>query len=233
MEALKTRWHDLNDKANNLSVRERAILFATLLVLILFVWLQFALTPMQEENKHKLAQLNQANEDIANFASQLAELQVQLEKNPNDPLRKEQKELKASLEQLAGQIAEQLSDLMPPQKMAEAMQEVLSDYQGLKLKKARNLPVTPLKLASSAGEGPENGESETDQNKDPEAVIFVHGFEMELEGEYFQTLNFIQRLEAMDGFYWQALEYDVQSYPKASIILQLNTLSLEEEWIGV
>ena len=68
---------------------------------------------------------------------------------------------------------------------------------------------------------------------DSEAVIFAHGFEMALSGNYFQTLSFLQHLEKMSGFYWQALDYEVEDYPNATITLQLNTLSLEEDWIGV
>ena len=56
---------------------------------------------------------------------------------------------------------------------------------------------------------------------------------MQFEGEYFQTLQFLQRLETVDGFYWQLFDYQVDGYPRAIITIQLNTLSLEEGWIGV
>ena len=69
--------------------------------------------------------------------------------------------------------------------------------------------------------------------REQQTVLFAHGFEMVLSGGYFQTLAFLQHLEAMDGFYWQALDYRVGKYPKAEITIQINTLSLEEDWIGV
>ena len=37
----------------------------------------------------------------------------------------------------------------------------------------------------------------------------------------------------MKGFYWTFLKYEVEEYPKAKITLQLSTLSLDEDWIGV
>ena len=57
---------------------------------------------------------------------------------------------------------------------------------------------------------------------------------MTLEGSYFQTLSFLKRLEDMEsGFFWRSVDYQVTDYPKAQIVIQIMTLSLEEEWIGV
>ena len=234
MEALKQKWHWLDEKSASLSGRERGILCATLVVLILIVWMQVVLSPVQEQNKGSEQKMQQATEDITRYSLQMDELALKLEENPNEPLRQEQAQLQARLKELSEDIESQLSNLLPPRKMASVMQSVLADYQGLKLVSAKNLPVAPLKIQSTSLSESEDGleDEEFTEAKD-EAVIFVHGFEMKLEGSYFQTLQFIQKLEAMEGFYWQAFDYEVHAYPKAKITLQLNTLSLDEEWIGV
>lgn len=237
MDALKQQWQLLDEKCADLSLRERGILLGTFLTLILFIWLQFVYAPIQDQGKIHAQSLQQANEDLSRYASQMQELKAKLENNPNTPLRAEQKALQQRLDELAQDIEARLSNLVPPRKMAAVMQSVLTDYQGLKLRRARNLPVEPLKMQSTEAAVDKADFEENDTGSESfsndDAVIFVHGFEMELEGEYFQTLRFLQRLEAMDGFYWQAFDYVVEGYPKAKVTIQLNTLSLDEEWIGV
>ncbi|TNC82399.1 MAG: hypothetical protein C9356_05125 [Oleiphilus sp.] len=237
MEALKQHWQVLDEKCAALSLRERGILLGTFLTLIAFVWLQFIMVPIQDQNKIHMQSLQQANDDLSRYAAQIQELTLKLGENPNDPLREEQKALQLRLNELAQEIESRLSNLVPPRKMATVMQAVLADYQGLKLRRARNLPVEPLKMQGTDKEVAADPQIEADSDSpealSDDAVIFVHGFEMELEGEYFQTLRFLQRLETMEGFYWQAFDYVVDGYPKANITIQLNTLSLDEEWIGV
>lgn len=237
MEALKQHWQALDEKCAALSLRERGILLGTFLTLIAFVWLQFIMVPIQDQNKIHMQSLQQANDDLSRYAAQIQELTLKLGENPNDPLREEQKALQLRLNELAQEIESRLSNLVPPRKMATVMQAVLADYQGLKLRRARNLPVEPLKMQGTDKEVAADPQIEADSDSpealSDDAVIFVHGFEMELEGEYFQTLRFLQRLETMEGFYWQAFDYVVDGYPKANITIQLNTLSLDEEWIGV
>ena len=126
-------------------------------------------------------------------------------------------------------IEQRLSNLIEPELMADVMKSVLSDYKGLRLLSAKNLPVMPLEIKNSSKEKPDAETSEEVR----QAVLFSHAFQMEFEGDYFQTLTFLKRLEEMKGFYWTMLHYQVEDYPQAKIILQLSTLSLEEGWIGV
>ena len=65
-------------------------------------------------------------------------------------------------------------------------------------------------------------------------MLYQHGVEMLLEGEYFQTLRYLKALEELPWqVLWGELEYGVQDYPRASIRLQINTLSTDSGWIGV
>lgn len=225
---MKAKWLELKEKTAELSLRERGIIAATTVVVVLVVWLQFVFTPLDKKSQQVNKSITALNQDIANESSQIATLAASLQNNPNDALRKEQKQLKNKLSQLSENIEERLDTLVPPEKMADLMRDVLSDYKGLRLVSARNLPVEPIHIASGTGK---KSDKETDSSA--QAVIFSHGFEMKLNGGYFKALEFIQRLEQMQGFYWQMLDYEVDSYPNATITIQLSTLSLEEDWIGV
>jgi len=229
------KWTALKDKTAELSVRERAIIASTGVVLVFIVWLQIFYSDIESAQK-KYKQQERAILDITLTQSErLSELTVLLAHDPNASLRTQQKKLNEDLLTIRQQIEGRLSHLIAPEKMADIMRQVLSDYKGLSLVSAKNLPVEPLKI--NPEKKPLGGKKQSMDislsQADSQAVIFAHGFEMVLAGNYFQTLEFLQHLETMSGFYWQALSYEVETYPKAKITLHLSTLSLEEDWIGV
>jgi len=226
---LKAKWEYLSEKLMAMSLRERAIILATGVVLMVFIWLQFVFMPIEDKQKTYRQSLLKDAELVESHSLRMTELNALLMLNPNEPLQKEQLVLKQSLAKLGQRIEEQLSHLLAPEEMVDVMKQVLADYKGLRLLKARNLPVEPLNLATDSTSG-SNTDSESDN---PNAAVFAHGFEIQLRGDYFQALAFVQYLESMSGFFWHALDYRVDAYPKAHITIQLNTLSLEEDWIGV
>jgi len=226
---LKAKWEYLSEKLMAMSLRERGIILATGVVLMVFIWLQFVFMPIEDKQKTYRQSLLKDAELVESHSLRLTELNALLKLNPNESLQKEQLVLKQSLAKLGQRIEEQLSHLLAPEEMVDVMKQVLADYKGLRLLKARNLPVEPLNLATDSTSG-SNTDSESDS---PNAAVFAHGFEIQLSGDYFQALAFVQYLEGMSGFFWHALDYRVDTYPKAHITIQLNTLSLEEDWIGV
>jgi len=225
------KWHLIKDKVAEMTLRERAILATMSVVVVAVIWLQFIFGDYEKTQK-KLARMKSSiASDTLSQSERLVELSELLAHDPNAELRKHREELDAKLFSLKQKIETRLSHLIAPEKMADVMRTVLSDYKGLRLMSAKNLPVEPLKI--HAEEENNKGLDLSQSAGQSEAVIFAHGFEMELSGNYFQTLSFLQHLEKMSGFYWQALDYEVANYPNATITLQLNTLSLEEDWIGV
>lgn len=223
------QWQVLKDKTANLSLRERGILAATGVVLVLFFWFQFFYLPVEQARDQQTAKFENVNQQVLNYSERIADLNALLSNDPNAPLRAKQKALQADMIELTQEIEARLSHLIAPEKMADLMHSVLTDYKGLNLISARNLPVEPLHI--NAG-GKQNSMG-TESDSENQSVIFAHGFEMVLSGGYFQTLAFLEHLESMKGFYWRSLEYQVEQYPGAKIVIQISTLSLEEDWIGV
>lgn len=221
------KWYDLKDKTAALSLRERAILLAVAVVLIAFLWAQFFYLGFEKELKKTKQEISQLQQEGWAQSDQLASLMTRLSHDPNAALFSEQRELQEKLEVLKDQIEIRLSHLIAPELMADVMRNVLSDYKGLRLLSAKNLPVEPLKLVMNENDIAAKKQDET------QAVLFSHRFEMVLSGDYFQALSFLTSLENMNGFYWTMLKYEVDAYPKAKITLQLSTLSLDEDWIGV
>jgi MSHA biogenesis protein MshJ len=227
------KWTDLRDKTAALSLRERIILTSTGIALVVFVWFQVFFIDIEKTQKQYSVEKNVLQQDALTQSQQLSEVMVALAHDPNAGLRAQQKQINSDLSELRMQIEGRLSHLIAPEKMADVMKDILSDYQGLRLVSAKNLPVEPLKLNNDEDQTEQKINNQSTPEAESQAVIFTHGFEMTLSGTYFQTLAFLERLENMNGFYWRKLAYEVERYPDAKITIQLNTLSLEEDWIGV
>tara|TARA_R110001592_G_C13175703_1_gene750295 strand:+ start:3002 stop:3685 length:684 start_codon:yes stop_codon:yes gene_type:complete len=223
------KWNELKDKTAALTVRERIILLMVGVVLILFIWAQFFYLQFEKDLKNNNQEMSSLQQENWSQKDALAGLTDRLTHDPNSALFDKQRKLKGQLEVLKEQIEIRLSHLIAPELMADVMRKVLSDYKGLRLVSAKNLPVEPLELDVKKES---NGHKNTEKD-DAQTVLFTHRFEMVLNGDYFQTLAFLKSLEEMKGFYWTLLKYEVNEYPKAKITLQLSTLSLDEDWIGV
>ena len=223
------KWHLLQEKTSALTLRERGILTGVSVVVILFIWAQFVFLSYEEKEKKYTAKVAEQRQGVLAKSDRLLVLTNMLANDPNAPLKAKRESLQAEMAELMADIEGRLNNLVAPEKMADLMREVLADYKGLRLIRAKNLPVEPIRIESDT---PSN-----DTNNKPQAglqtVLFAHGFEMVLSGEYFQTLAFLKHLEEMKGFYWQALNYKVDVYPQAEITIKISTLSLEEGWIGV
>ena len=223
------KWDLLRDKTAELSVRERGILTGVSVVVILFIWAQIFFLPYEAKQKTHQMKLAEQGQNVVAKSDRLLELTGMLANDPNTPLRAKRESLQGQMAELTAEIESRLNNLVAPERMADLMRDVLADYKGLRLLRAKNLPVEPFQIET----GETENKTENSVKADQQTVLFAHGFEMVLSGEYFQTLAFLQHLEGMSGFYWQALNYKVEKYPKAEITIQISTLSLEEDWIGV
>jgi MSHA biogenesis protein MshJ len=67
-----------------------------------------------------------------------------------------------------------------------------------------------------------------------ERGIYKHEVELVLQGNYLDMLNYMRELETMpERVYWSSSSLKVIEYPKASLRLNVFTLSLEKKWLNL
>jgi MSHA biogenesis protein MshJ len=67
----------------------------------------------------------------------------------------------------------------------------------------------------------------------PEPLAFRHAMEIEFRGDYQQTVSYLKALEELPWhFFWQNVYLRTDEFPERVIKLRVNTLSLEDRWIG-
>jgi MSHA biogenesis protein MshJ len=63
---------------------------------------------------------------------------------------------------------------------------------------------------------------------------YVHPVELVVEGNYLDVLAYLHALENLPWrFYWKILELQTTHYPTNRVRIELSTLSMDKDWIGV
>ena len=145
-------------------------------------------------------------------------------RNPTAALIAQSKMLQEENGILNQKIREYVKTMVPPTQMDEMLNNIIQKATGLTVLSIENIEVKPLFESKNIDL---NGKTAVFQ-------VFKHGIKVELQGSFFDTVRFLKALEKQKlNVIWSSLDYAVIKYPKAKITLELNTLSLEEGWIGV
>jgi MSHA biogenesis protein MshJ len=106
--------------------------------------------------------------------------------------------------------------------MMQVLHDVLSREQRVKLVSLRYLRTTPLP-------------------DDPHTVFppgtprpYLHTAEIVVQGSYLDILAYLRALEGLPWrFYWRRLELTTTGYPTNEVRLEVGTVSMESEWLGL
>lgn len=209
-------------KVDALSQRERVIVFVTGVVIVVML-LQFLLVDSVMTKRQQLTrQQQQLENQIAQQRAEQQTISAMLASGVNREKLNHRDNLKVTLADLDEKIESSVLALIPPKLMPEVLESVLTQGDQVKLIALENLPVEPvLEQAAIDGAAMKQG-------------LYRHRFSLSLSGDYPSVISYLEKLTSLPwGFHWDSLFYEVSDYPKATIKLDVHTVSMSEEWIGV
>jgi len=228
---MKQRLARLLGRYDALSLRERVIVAALLVLVLVIAWQEIFYSVQNQEQKRLRIELNTVRARIATQQQQITVLEAEARRDPNAQARRLLAELEQQRDRLNARLQDKMQGLIEPRQMARVLEAVLTRQTDLKLIRVRNLPTRPLlkvepgKGEKAAGKG---------QDRKPDVGVYRHGLQIEFEGSYLSTLEYLKALDALPyEFYWDALSLTVDKYPLSRIVITVHTLSLREGWIGV
>jgi MSHA biogenesis protein MshJ len=199
---------------NKLSARERLLTVAAALALVFTGWNAALMGPLEAKRNNlsmELAALQDgmyATADAAEAAEATDPISIAFSK---------QQSLRTELTRINAELAKESAGLIEPRRMAEVIHDVLSRQGGVTLVSLRNLPPQCLAKDTSVASGP-----------------YIHPVELVVEGRYLDVLAYLHTLEALPWrFYWRILELQTTEYPVNRVRIELGTLSMDREWIGI
>lgn len=206
-----------------LSVRERVLILVTVVVAIALPMLMYAIEPAQKEQAKLGVLVAKMKAENATQVLELATLKAQNQKDPNALLQEQITQLQQQIAALNARLQSRAERLITPQQMLGMLEQVLNSQRQLQLiSLAKGEPVR-FQPPGQPQPTPTQGEG-----------IYRHDLELVVEGGFFEVLAYLQALEQLPkSFFWDGLDYQVETYPRARVTLRVHTLSTAEGWLGV
>ncbi len=209
-------------RIDELTLRERAILFLVLATLLFVVFSKLLIDPQEARQKQILNSISKTRSEIAQLEEQKLNIIKHHSEDPNAADLARLAQLQQASSQIEGEIRTAIDGLIEPQEMARALEGVLKEQRQLTFVRINNLGATPLLEIAPV-----------DGNK-ADAGIYKHTMRIELEGSFHHTRDYLQVIEQLPWkFHWESVDIEIIDYPLAKVVITVNTLSLSEGWIGV
>ncbi len=218
---MKLDWTTLAGKLNDRSLRERGLIFVmAVTILIAFVYTAF-LEPQLTQQKKLTQQMIQQQNQITSIQTQLQALEETRSIDPDAANRAKLESLRIQLVQIKALLQVKQQQLIPSDKIAGLLEEMLSRNRQLQLISLRS-------LAASTVMG------EEEQATAVEKEFFKHGVEISVRGSYFDLLDYMMQLEKLQWqMFWGKASLTVEEYPVSRLTLTLYTLSLDKAWLVI
>lgn len=208
---MKGLWRLVAGRIDALSLRERALIFWTVLICGLVVGDQWLLAPAQERQQQLMATVRQQSGELDALRAQLgAGKPAAVMPNSAQAVRAQIDDVQKRIEGVDRQI-EQLSRLGGvSDPLPRVLLHILRRYEGLTLERTATLAPVPTQLPAQGGEA---GVS-----------LMRHGMEFTVTGAYADLLRYVQTLEQeLPALRWGSMRLGGGKSP---------TLTLQVFWLG-
>ncbi len=213
-------------KVDGMSLRERAMIFAAAAFAVVSIINTFFLDPLLAKQKSLSSQVIQQQEKMKQNQAQLTALLQAKQADEHAPQRERIRQLREQIAEGDAYLKATQDKLVPPEKMAALLEQVLAKNTNLQLVTLDTLPVT-LFIEPSAVDA-------TSEMIAQEKQIFKHGVKMTVRGSYADLMQYLAVLEKMPTqMFWGMAKMTVVQYPSAELTLTLYTLSLDKTWLQV
>jgi MSHA biogenesis protein MshJ len=225
---MKAQWQKLSARFDALGQRQRVLALAAGLVGLILLFYLLALDSRVVAKKRLTQQTLEARQGLALLQQQLKAQQAR--SDPDAVRRAERDALRKQLADIDRGMTQAQRGLVPPERTAKLLEEVLARSRGLQLVSLRTLPVRRFDPRGPTADGKEPPPA----SKDPERQLYQHGFEVTLQGSYAELHEYLNRVEQLPWqMFWSRISMNSEDHPKLTITLTVQTLSLSKAWLIV
>jgi len=227
LDAMATRF-------DRMSVRERLLVFAAVLAGVIVLWDSMLMQPLAQREKSLQAQLTELQDSVSRL-SHVTEAVVS--SDPTSVAEHRLEDRQKALDAVNAKLAAESAGLIPPSQMVAVIHDVLQHQQGLTLISLRNLPVASLVSSAPLANAESTKAAVPGAQQAPNPATsgpYLHPVELVIEGRYLDIVSYLRALEGLKWhFYWRVLDLQTKQYPLNRVRIELSTVSLDKEWIGV
>jgi MSHA biogenesis protein MshJ len=204
---MKRYWAILAARIDEMSLRQRALLFATASLLVIALAHTLLIEPVLVKQKRLIDAVNRDQSQITAVRGQVESILNEQERGRKDPAVAALAELEARVAQAEKALAERKQGFIAPTRLPALLRSLLGPGQTLHLESLRVVPGTPV-------DGP--------------GGFYHHGVELTLKGGYFELVQYLAQLEKLPArLVWGRTELQVEQYPQVRLTVQVGTISTQ------
>jgi MSHA biogenesis protein MshJ len=230
---VKEQWRQLAARFAAMQMRERVLVLAAAVAGTALVYDALVLQPLEARKKRLTLQVAESRQSV-----RAADNVVRAQESVVDPAAVKRSYREALVKQLA-EIDQSMQGLqrglVPPERMAKVLEDMLAGSRGLQLMSLRTLPAHRFETPG-AGPAPKAAEKGT-RPAPPGATdrsVYEHSFEITLQGTYTDVHEYLARLEKMPWrMFWGRISVNTDHHPTLRVTLRVQTLSLSKAWLVV
>jgi MSHA biogenesis protein MshJ len=229
---MKEWWRKLAERFGALQPRERALVLVAVVVGTALVFDAVALQPKEARRKTLERQNVEARQKL-----KLTETLMQVKEGVGDShavKRSYRDALRVRLAEINQSMVGLQQGMVPPERMARLLEDMLAHTRGLQLISLRALP--PKRFEPGGTPPAPQGVATTVKPapKDSPRTIFQHSFEFTLQGSYIDLHDYLAQLEKLPWqMFWNRISVQTEQYPRLRVTITVQTLSLTKAWLIV
>ncbi len=226
------QWVKFAAKVDNMSLRERVLIFLAAAFLLVTLVNSLFLDPLLARQKNLSDQVVQQQEKIKEKQAEIEALLQQQKQDMDSPLRQRLNQDRQQLAEGEAWLKGNRERLVQPDKMAGLLEQVLRKNSQLHLISLQTLPAMPLIDKTVKNDG---NEAQTPAaGVESEQQVFKHGVKITVSGSYPALIDYLGELEKLPAkMFWGMAEMSVVKYPDVQLTLTLYTLSLDKTWLQI
>jgi MSHA biogenesis protein MshJ len=209
-------WKALLARIDDMSLRERAMLFASISLVILLVAYAALLDPVLRKQKSLIDRVARDQNQINEIRTQIEQIVRAGDAKGRHPEQVAVDALERQIAELDRSLAAKQSGLIAPERLPALLKDLLGRSKGVELESLRLLPGVPVK----AGTG--------------ETSLYRHGVELAVKGSYFELLQYLEELEKRSSvLLWGSVELQVDQYPQVRLRVVIHSLSRNASLLAI
>ncbi len=204
------------------TLRERALISLSLLVVVAFLWWVYYAEPVLQQTVALERENQRIAGEVGNSRALLAQVRQRIKSGVHQEKQAQLSLLLQNLTELDQRLRVTTIELIDPENMFRLMNELVYRESRLKLLNLKRREVRPAIPRDDA------------EDSSQEPSIYRHVLEIEFAGGYLEILEYMRVLEAIDWkLLWDEIEINSDEYPRATVKLVISTLSTRKEWVGI
>ena len=210
------------DRLDAMSLRERVLIFLAVAVVIVGIADSALFEPILRRQKANSQSIQQQEDEIRTMRTQVQAYAQARTGDSANAKRQRLEKRRVELAALDRQLAAGQSELVPPERMAKMLSEIVKRNPDVELISLRSLAATGLtqSLTPIPGSAPSG------------LSLYRHGIEIAVSGSYLKMLNYVGQLERLPAkIMWGNMELQAGAYPVVTLKITLYTFSPEKTWL--